>query len=122
MLPVSPGRGGCGYGGPAQAPEYTILPAGVVRCGILRRTSPGKAAHGFFRGVRVLALTLARLPVFGGRAVRARCPHTVGAGVQAWGSGTGASAGTPCWALQATGVGGSVPGEAALVSVRGVWS
>ena len=65
LLPLSPGHGGCGCWGPAPSPQRRLLQAGVARCGMGMRASPGGAPCAFFWGVWDLALGPPRQPVLG---------------------------------------------------------
>ena len=49
-LPVFPGRGWCGRGSPALAPQRVLLPAGIARCGGGGRASPGGGGGTVVRG------------------------------------------------------------------------
>ena len=49
--PVCPGCGRCGRGDPATAPQRAPLPAGVARCGVGGRASPGGVPSTIVRGV-----------------------------------------------------------------------
>ena len=60
--PVCPGRGQCGRGDPAPAPQRAPLRAGVARCGVGGRASPGGVPSTIVRGAWGQALSLSRLP------------------------------------------------------------
>ena len=60
--PACPGRGRCGRGGPAPAPQRAPLQAGVARCEGGGRASPGGVPPTIVRGAGVQALSLSRLP------------------------------------------------------------
>ena len=49
--PVCPGCGRCGRGDPAPAPQRALLRAGVARCGVGGRASPGGVPSTVVRGV-----------------------------------------------------------------------
>ena len=51
LLPVFPGRGWCGRGDPALAPQHALLRAGVARCGVGGKASPGGLPCAVVRGV-----------------------------------------------------------------------
>ena len=111
LLPVFPGRGCCGCGDPAPAPQRALLRTGVACCRGGGRASPGRPPGGclaLLRGAFVLPWLRCRPP---GRAVGLRCPRAVGAGVRAWGPGTVPMACMPCEGLRAAGVVGGRPGE-----------
>ena len=86
-LPVLVGRGRCGRGDPAGAPQRTVLRAGIARCGAGGRASPGLGCVALLQGASVVR----RLSSPGcrslGQAVVARCRLSVGAGVRLWGPG-----------------------------------
>ena len=60
--PACPGRGRCGRGDPAPAPQRAPLRAGVARCGGGGRASPGGVPFTIVRGAWGQALSLSRLP------------------------------------------------------------
>ena len=60
--PACPGRGRCGRGDPAPAPQRAPLRAGVARCGGGGRASPGGVPSTIVRGAWGQALSLSRLP------------------------------------------------------------
>ena len=60
--PACPGRGRCGRGDPAPAPQRAPLRAGVARCGGGGRASPGGVPATIVRGAWGQALSLSRLP------------------------------------------------------------
>ena len=60
--PACPGRGRCGRGDPAPAPQRAPLRAGVARCGGGGRASPGGVPSTIVRGAWGQALFLSRLP------------------------------------------------------------
>ena len=60
--PACPGRGRCGRGDPAPAPQRAPLRAGVARCGDGGRVSPGGVPSTIVRGAWGQALSLSRLP------------------------------------------------------------
>ena len=60
--PACPGRGRCGRGDPAPAPQRAPLRAGVARCGGGGRASPGGVPSTMVRGAWGQALSLSRLP------------------------------------------------------------
>ena len=63
--PACPGRGRCGRGDSAPAPQRAPLRAGVARCGGGGRASPGGVPSTIVRGAWGLALSLSRLPTAG---------------------------------------------------------
>ena len=60
--PACPGRGRCGRGDPAPAPQRAPLRAGVARCGAGGRESPGGVPSTIVGGAWGQALSLSRLP------------------------------------------------------------
>ena len=60
--PACPGRGQCGRGDPAPAPQCALLRAGVARCGGGGRASPGGVPSTIVRGAWGQALSVSRLP------------------------------------------------------------
>ena len=82
--PVCPGRGRCGRGDPAPAPQSAPLRAGVARCGGGGRASPGGVLSTVVRGAWCQALSLPRPPALwsGQPGFRVPCvPGAVGVGV-----------------------------------------
>ena len=82
--PACPGRGRCGRGDPAPAPQRAPLRAGVARCGGGGRASPGGVPSTIVRGAWGQALSLPRPPVLwsGQPGFRDPCvPGAVDAGV-----------------------------------------
>ena len=62
LRPVCPGRRRCARGDPALAPKRVPLRAGVARCGVGGRASPGGVPSTIVRGVRCQVPSLPRLP------------------------------------------------------------
>ena len=114
--PVFPGRGWCGCGDPAPAPQRVPLRALVTR----RRGGGGRASQG---GVPCAAVgfTCSYSPgcLSCGRTVEVRYPRAVGTGVGAWRSSTVPLACMPCGGLHAAGVVGGRPGGVALHRCEG---
>ena len=82
--PVCPGCGRCGRVDPAPAPQRAPLRAGVARCGVGGRASPGGVPSAVVRGAWCQALSLPRPPVLwsGQPGFRDPCvPGAVDAGV-----------------------------------------
>ena len=117
--PVCPGCGRCGRGDPAPAPQRAPLRAGVARCGVGGRASPGGVPSTIVWGAsEVRRCPSPNCPPIG-RAVGVRHPRAVGAGVWARGPNTVPLACMPCGGLRATGVVGAVPRGAACHRCEG---
>ena len=119
--PVCPGRGRCGRGDPAPAPQRAPLRAGVARCGGGGRASPGGVRSTIVRGVWGQALSLPQLPAhwagcWGPPTTCCGC-GCVGVGAQHCPLGLHA-----LWGLRAAGVVGGRPrGGWPATVVRGAW-
>ena len=119
--PVCPGCGWGGRGDPAPAPQRVFLRAGVARCGVGKRASPGGVPFAVVRGVGGQALPLPRLPAL---QAGCQCPPSTCCGCGCAGVGArhfplGLHA---LWGLRAAGVvGGCLRGGWPATVVRGVW-
>ena len=116
--PVCPGRGRCGCGDAAPAPQRAPFRAGVARCGGGGRASPGGVPSTIVRGVRGQALSLSRLP-----AHRAGCwgppPTCCGSGCVVVGAQHCPLGLHALWGLRAAGLVGGRPRGAACHCCEG---
>ena len=77
--PVCRGCGRCGRASPATAPQRAPLRAGVARCGVGGRASPGGVPSTVVWGAWCQALSLPRPPVLWSRQPGSRVPRVPGA-------------------------------------------
>ena len=119
--PVCPGRGWCWRGDPAPAPERAPMRAGVARCGVGGRASPGGVPSTVVRGVSGQALALPQLPAHWA-GCRGPPPTCCGRGCVVVGAQHCPLGLHALWGLCAVGVVGGRPwGGWPATVVRGVW-
>ena len=105
-LPLCPGRGRCGSGDPAPAPQRALLRASLACCGGGGKASPGRPPGrclALWRGALVLPWLRYPPPR---QAVGVRCPCALGACLRAWGPGTLSLTCMPFWGAACRGAGG----------------